>query len=397
MDFEAAISTLTDPKAVVRQLRDSLRGMEPDLAVVFVSHHFDPEFDDLLSRLRDAVNPRNLIGCTGESIVGPDREVESAPAVSIWTARMPGVRILPFVVDQDDVTRLDEASAWQEHLGVAAREKPGIIILPDPFSIDIQRCIDRLDEAYPDAQIVGGLASGATAPKQNRLFINDQVLRQGMVGVTLSGPITMETVVSQGCRAVGERFVITRAEQNVIFELRGQPALEVIRGVYESAPAPDRALMQGGLHIGTAVDEHRGTFGPGDFLIRNLMGVVNDDAIAIGALIRPGQTVQFHVRDAKAADEDMKQLLKMKLDAMDETPGGGLLFTCNGRGSRLFGAPNHDISLINRYAKDCKVAGFFAAGEIGPVGSKTFIHGLTSSLILFQEPTPGGAHARAVQ
>ncbi len=143
--------------------------------------------------------------------------------------------------------------------------------------------------------------------------------------------------------------------------------------------------MQQGLHVGRVVDEHLGKFGPGDFLIRNLMGVVNDDAVAINALVRPGQTIQFHVRDSKTADEDMKNLLTGKVSAMNQPPMGGLLFSCNGRGSRLFGAPHHDIGLVNKIAGNCEVAGFFAAGEIGPVGNKTFIHGFTSSLILFHK------------
>lgn len=385
MFFKSAITTEADPTAAVSHLKKSLDGVQPDLLLIFVSHHYGPDYDELLSALRDAINTRNLIGCTGESIIGPDREIERAPAIAVWAAKLPDVRVLPFVVDQNDVQSLDGAESWREHLGVQPHEKPGFIVLPDPFSIDAESCLEQMDDAFPGSKIVGGLASGANAPGQNRLFLGDQVLRQGLVGVSLSGPIAIHAVVSQGCRPIGEPFVVTKADQNVIFELRGKPVLEVLRQVYNAAPPADQQLMQQGLHVGRVVDERLGKFGPGDFLIRNLMGVVNDEAVAINALVRPGQTIQFHVRDSKTADEEMKNLLTGKVTTMPRPPMGGLLFSCNGRGSRLFGAANHDIGLVNKIAGNCEVAGFFAAGEIGPVGDKTFIHGFTSSLILFHE------------
>lgn len=386
MQFKAALSTLTDTRAAISQLKAAVGDLDPDLVLLFVSPHHLENADALLADVRDKINARNLIGCTAAGIIGGDREVEDAPAISIWAAKLPDVRILPFIIDQQDVTSLEGNDAWRDHLIVSADAKPGFIILPDPFSIDVEHCLSEMDDAYPGSKIVGGLASAGRAPGENRLFLNDQVLRQGLVGVSLSGPIQIDTVVSQGCRPIGEPFVITKAEQNVIQELRGKPALEIVRSVFASASPTDQALMQTGLHVGRVVDERGEKFGQGDFLIRNLMGVVEQSAIAINALIRPGQTIQFQVRDSKSADEEMRDLLTEEIAAMPTPPGGGLLFTCNGRGARMFGKPNHDIGLVNSIAKDCQVAGFFAAGEIGPVGNRTFIHGFTSSLILFRRP-----------
>ena len=389
MQFKAALSTLTDTRAAISQLKAALGDLEPDLVLLFVSPHHIENADALLADVRDKINTRNLIGCTAAGIIGGNREIEDAPAISIWAAKLPGVRILPFIIDQQDVTTLEGNDAWRDHLIVSADSKPGFIILPDPFSIDVEHCLSEMDDAYPESKIVGGLASAGRAPGENRLFLNDQVLRQGLVGVSLSGPIQIDTVVSQGCRPIGEPFVITKAEQNIIHELRGKPALEVVRSVFASASPDDQALMQTGLHVGRVVDERIEKFGQGDFLIRNLMGVVEQSAIAINALIRPGQTIQFQVRDSKSADEEMRGLLTEEIAAMPSPPAGGLLFTCNGRGARMFGKPDHDIGVVNSIAGDCQVAGFFAAGEIGPVGNRTFIHGFTSSLILFRRPLAG--------
>ncbi|OQZ05357.1 MAG: hypothetical protein B6D36_10575 [Planctomycetes bacterium UTPLA1] len=386
MQFKAALSTLTDTRAAISQLKAAVGDLDPDLVLLFVSPHHLENADALLADVRDKINARNLIGCTAAGIIGGDREVEDAPAISIWAAKLPDVRILPFIIDQQDVTSLEGNDAWRDHLIVSADAKPGFIILPDPFSIDVEHCLSEMDDAYPGSKIVGGLASAGRAPGENRLFLNDQVLRQGLVGVSLSGPIQIDTVVSQGCRPIGEPFVITKAEQNVIQELRGKPALEIVRSVFASASPTDQALMQTGLHVGRVVDERGEKFGEAIFFIRNLMGVVEQSAIAINALIRPGQTIQFQVRDSKSADEEMRDLLTEEIAAMPTPPGGGLLFTCNGRGARMFGKPDHDIGLVNSIAKDCQVAGFFAAGEIGPVGNRTFIHGFTSSLILFRRP-----------
>lgn len=384
MKFKAALTTQADVDAAVREIRESLNGVQPDLALVFISRAHGPDFEDIYADLREAISARNLIGCIAEGVIGPKREVEDGHAISVWAARMPGVRTLPFVIDQNDVGTVEDSAAWQDHLGVKPEDQPSFIILPDPFSIDVEQCLEELDQAYPGATIVGGMSSGARNKDESRLFLNDQVLRQGLVGVSLCGPVKIETVVSQGCRPVGEPFVITKCDRNIIQELRGTPAVQVVQQLYRSAAPGDQALMEKGLHIGQVIDERLAKFGPGDFLIRNLMGVVNDTGLAITALVRPGQTVQFHVRDSASADSEMKNLLAGKIGAMPAPPTGGLLFSCNGRGHRMFGSPNHDIGVINHVAGGCEVAGFFAAGEIGPVGNKTFIHGFTSSVILFR-------------
>lgn len=389
MKIASALSTHRDSQSIVDDLVASIGDLtNPDLALLFVSPHHEENCDELVAAVVEKTGARNLIGCTGDSIIGPNREIEREPAVALWAASLPGVRVMPFLVDIDDVNNFDNAESWRDRIGANADDQPSFIVLPDPFTYGpaVEHTLNVMDTLYPGSTIVGGLPSGASAPGENRIFLNDTVLRQGMVGVSLSGPVAIEAVVSQGCRPIGEPFVVTRAEQNVIRELRGQPAIEVLKQVVDAADADDQALIrQGRLHIGSVVDEARASFGPGDFLIRNMMGVVDNSAIAVAAFMRTGQTIQFHVRDAESADADMKKLVAACMGEPANAPKGGLLFSCNGRGTHMFKTPNHDISIVNDYAKDCAVAGFFAAGEIGPVAGKTFVHGLTSSLILFRE------------
>jgi small ligand-binding sensory domain FIST len=385
MRFKSVISTEAETSAAIGEVSQKLAGMKPDLAIVFASHHHGPDFDELSTAIAEQVDARNMIGCTAEGVIGPDREVEQAPALAVWTAKMPGVSILPFVLDQSDVTEFETPADWQEHLGADPESNPAFIMLPDPFSIDVEHCLAAMDLTYPEAKIVGGMASGASQPGQNSLFLNGQALRQGMVGVSLAGPVEIHTIVSQGCRPIGEAFVITKAERNVIHELRGRPALDVLKEVFNAAEPADQALMQKGIHVGSVVDERLPSFGRGDFLIRNVTDVINDSALVVNSLVRLGNTIQFHVRDSNTADDDMKKLLAGKMTQLGAAPTGGLLFSCNGRGRRLFGKPDHDIAIVNELAAGCQVAGFFAAGEIGPIGNRSFIHGFTSSLILFQD------------
>jgi small ligand-binding sensory domain FIST len=148
-------------------------------------------------------------------------------------------------------------------------------------------------------------------------------------------------------------------------------------------PPRDQELLRHGLLLGRAISEYKDRFERGDFLVTNLAGAdEGTGAIAVNGDMRVGQTVQFHVRDAASADEDLSLLLSA-LPA-SEPAAGALLCSCNGRGTRLFDAPDHDVRAANRAMPQTPVAGFFAAGELGPVGGHNFVHGHTASCALFR-------------
>jgi small ligand-binding sensory domain FIST len=240
------------------------------------------------------------------------------------------------------------------------------------------------DRAAPGAPLVGGMASASRTPGGNVLVRNDSVLVDGFVGMSLSGPLEVETVVSQGCRPIGRPFVVTRSHDNVIDQLGGKPALEMLRETVDALDESDRQKLGNGLFVGRAISEYRERFGRGDFLVRNVMGVDQESgALAVTDFVKTGQTVQFHVRDAGTATEDLTLLLDGQAGA--GTPAaGGLLFSCNGRGTRMFDQPCHDVGVSRKAMPQTPVAGFFAAGELGPVGGKNFIHGHTASFALFR-------------
>jgi small ligand-binding sensory domain FIST len=239
--------------------------------------------------------------------------------------------------------------------------------------------------------MVGGLASGAREPGENRVWINEQVHESGAVGVALSGPVHLQTIVSQGCKPIGEPFIITKAQKNIIFELANQPPVVVIQSILTALPDREKQLARQALFVGRVINEYLPEFHRGDFLIRNVIGMdPNNGAIAVGDRdMRSGQTIQFQIRDNQTADEDLRELLvKQETDLKLHPPAGALLFSCLGRGAGLFGQPHHDIHAIRERIGPLPIAGFFCNGEIGPVGDRAFVHGYTSVVGLFS-PSKG--------
>ncbi len=368
--------------AVSREVIDRL-GEHVDLALVFPSAHFVKHADELGANLRRAIGARVMIGCCAEGVIGPEHEIENEPAVAIVAAQLPGVGVHAFHVNGRDSIEIAHAPTRFSEFVQPASDTRGIVMIADPFSTPMERLLDAFNTHCQGVPIIGGLASAARQPEGNRLFMNDSVFKDGVVGVGLSGPVQLDVIVSQGCRPIGPVFAVTAAENNVIHSLEGVPPMERIGDVLEALDESDRELLRNGLFIGRAIDSSREILGRGDFLIRGVLGADSrTGAVAIGDMIEPGERVQFHLRDARTAREDLEMMLTPH--ALFGTPSGAFLFSCNGRGTHLYEEPDGDISAINSFFSGIELAGFFCAGEIGPVGGKNFLHGHTASLALIR-------------
>ncbi len=352
-------------------------GTSPDLAVLFCSGDHIDALDDIVATIRTLARPGALIGASAETVVGGEYEVEQGPALSLWAATLPAAaRPEPVRVT---ATRTPSGTAIQ---GLAVGDLPEgatVLLLGDPFSLPVEAILDAVDASGTGVSVAGGLASGARAPGGNRLVLDGEVVRHGGVGVVLPPGTAVSTIVSQGCRPVGRPMIVTRSRGNVLDELAGQPALTRLEELAQRAGPEERQLLASGLHLGVAIDEHRAAFGRGDFLIRGVIGVERDTGgLVVGDAVEVGTTVQFHVRDADAADEDLLALLATA------SGDGALLFTCNGRGSRLFGEPDHDARAVRDAIGNDAVAGMACAGEVGPVAGRSFLHSFTASVVLFR-------------
>jgi small ligand-binding sensory domain FIST len=360
------------------QAQLGLGGEPADLAVVFATgeHLADPAAT--LEAVHEGLDARMLVGCGAAGVLGGRREVETGTAITVWAAVL------------DGEARAFHAEVEETPDGIAVTGFPDLrgadaaLLLPDPWSFPTDIVLRDLATRAPGVPIIGGLASGQAPGGGGVLFMDDLVLDSGAVGVRFDG-VELLPCVSQGATPVGPELTVTAADGNVIEELAGQPALTKLREVILALEPDERQLVSRGLLLGVVIDGGKPEYVQGDFLVRGLVGADPDHGtIAVGAGVRPGQVVRLHARDARSADRDLREALGLRRTALgDQSPAGALVFTCNGRGRGMFGVPDHDAEAIGDELDDVPAAGFFAAGEIGPVGGETFLHGFTATVAVF--------------
>jgi small ligand-binding sensory domain FIST len=375
-------------RRAVGEARASLGDSSPSFAVLFGSAHFLDSAEALVAAVAEETGQLPLIGCVAEAVAGGAREVESGPAVSLWLAADLG----PVETFAMEFVRTPSGGAYGGYR--FERGPAGVhLMICDPFTFPASDLLAHLNQHVPGAVVMGGIASGGLVRRQSRLFLDGRVVSHGAVGAHLPRA-EVHPLVAQGCRPVGDPYTTTRADGNVIFELGGRPPLARLRELAAALPGRERELLAQGVHLGMVINEYRAESRQGDFLIRGILGTdPASGAIAVGDEVEVGQTVQFHIRDADSADNDLRRTLEREAAALGgRRAAGALLFTCNGRGSRLFSGPDHDAGLLAEMLGRIPVAGFFCAGELGPVGGQNFLHTFTASIALFPETASQGQH-----
>jgi small ligand-binding sensory domain FIST len=350
----------------------------PDLACVFVCGTDPEENAGALERAAAIIDARTVIGCSASGVIGAERGVEAASSVTVWAAIVPGARIRAFHLE---VIRTPKGMAV---LGLPEGEdsdRVGMMFV-DPFSFPADGFVRRANEAMT-VPFVGGIATGSRGPGSTRLFLDGRSIDRGAVGVLIGGPIGAVAMVSQGCRPIGPAMTVTKAEGNLLLELAGLPAISKIEQIMGILPAGDQALASDGLQLGVAIDEYVEEHDHGDFLVRTILGLDRArGGVAIGDVVPVGSTVRFQVRDAAAADDDMRAMLLRLRDGFDSIDGA-LLFSCNGRGSNLFTSADHDVIAVRQGLATSGIGGFFGSGGIGPVGGRNHLHGFSASVLAF--------------
>jgi small ligand-binding sensory domain FIST len=384
MLWASAHSTLPDGTLAAAEACGSLAttlGPEPiDLAIFFLSRPHVAAASGIAEALKHRLAPRCLIGASGHAVISSSRELESGPALVVLAARLPGVELHPFVM-------LNQAwkQAFEDPLEFA-RCAPGasgaemVVMMGDPFTLEMERCLAAFQRHAPKVRVVGGLASAGVRPGSNALILNDWVATEGGVAVALKGKLRVDAIVSQGCRPVGPPLRVTRAEGNVVVELDGQPALERAEQVLQTLAERERGSLRNGLYVGRPMRAEAS--GRGDYLIRNLLGADRDRGIiAVGDRLEREERIRLHVRDAETAREDLEMLLSPQ--AFDTRAQASLLFACTSRGRGLYGEPDRDITMLEEaLGGSVPAAGMFCAGEVGPVGGRNFLHGHAASIAI---------------
>jgi small ligand-binding sensory domain FIST len=378
----------------IEEIGAQLGGESPDLLTIFADPSQLGQYHLVPQILRQRFPRAAVLGCVAGGVVGGGLEIEGSPALAMTAAVMPAVSITPFHLAPEEVEVFEsEPDLWYDRLN----HDPGddadfsFLVIPEPFTCDSRALLSTLDAAFPTCAKIGGLASGASRPGSSRLFLDQQIHSEGAVGLALRGDLTMDTIVAQGCKPIGEPLFITWAEDNRVYQLDGRKASQVLAELFESLPPDDQERARHSLFLGIAMEEGRPTYEHGDFLIRNLIGLDPESGvIAIGDRLRNGLVVQFHLRDATTSALDLKTMLtRYRTSLSGGPPRGALLFSCLGRGKHLYGEPHHDSRVIMDHLGELPIGGFFCSGEIGPVGGQSYVHGYTSAIALFR---PKSAH-----
>ncbi len=372
----------------LRRWVEQIRSQLPhpvSLGLVFMSPDFFPNAEQTLEILRVHGRIPLLAGCSGAGLIVNGEELENSSGIVLGLYSLPGADLRGFHFTSGQIEEATSGPYWRSATGIEPADSNGWLVFHDPFHMDADSWIRSWNEAYSPAPTFGGAASGIVSDQTTQVYLNGNVFEDGLVAISVGGDVTLSGVVSQGCTPIGEPWTLTRVEQNLIHQIANRPAYAVLAETFQKLPPADQQKARGNLLIGLAVNEYLEDFHRGDFLVRPLIGGDPTSGIlAVGALPRAGQTMQFQRRDGTAASEDMHELLvHAKAEAQDRPIYGGCLCCCNGRGKNLFGVPNHDAGLTQRELGPVGVSGFFCAGEIGPVGQKSFLHGFTASLALF--------------
>ena len=366
-------------------LRKQLTTPRVALGLVFMSPKFFPHAKQVLEILRVHAQIPLLAGCSSLGlIIGPE-EIEENAGLMLGLYALPGAELKALHFTQEQVEEANGPGYWRLETGVEPNQTNGWLAFLDPFHLDSEAWLRSWNEAYAPLPVLGGLASGDSSEQRTQVYLNGDVFEEGGVAISVGGDVKLAGVISQGCTPIGETWTLTKVDQNIIQQIGNRPAYEVLAETFNGLTPEEQRKSRGNLFIGLVVNEYLEDFHRGDFLIRNLLGAdPKSGSIAVGALPRLGQTIQFQRRDAIAAAEDMSELLERAQQQLaGATIYGGCLCSCNGRGRGLFGQPNHDAQKVQQRFGPVGLAGFFCNGEIGPIGEKNFLHGFTASLALF--------------
>ena len=362
------------------EARRGLGGRNADLVVVFATGAHVHAAEASLEGVHEALAPSALIGCGAGGVLGGRREIEGGTAIAVWAASLGEASVETFHAEAIEVTDGIAITGFPDLAGA-----DGALLIPDPFSFPTSPVLHDLASRAPGVPVIGGIASASVAGGDGALLLHGEaVVSGGAVGVRLDG-VEVLPCVSQGAAPVGPELTVTAAEGQVIAELAGRPALEKLREVILDLPAPQRDQVARGPLLGIVIDGGKPEYLQGDFLVRGLVGADPDEGtLAVAGPVEQGQVVRLHARDADSADRDLREALGLRREALGGAePAGALVFTCNGRGRAMFGSSDHDAETIGDELGDVPQAGFFCAGEIGPVGGESFLHGFTATVGVF--------------
>ncbi len=355
-------------------------GGQPTCGFLFLSASWLPQIHEVLDLVRLHGRIPLLVGSLGAGLIGRSQEAEGVAGMSLLLVHLPA-KLTPVLISNEQIEESTGPAYWQMESGLSPEDVDSWIVLANPAAPNLERWLNEWNVAFPDAPSIGGLASGSSGNGERALLLDGKAIDAAVLAPAVKGG-KIRTIVSQGCKPVGEPFTITQADENLVYALGSRPAYEILSETFNGLSHDEKERARGNLFAGLAASEYVADLKRGDFLVRNLLGAdPQTGAVAIGARARTGQTLQYQLRDKITAHADLVELARINEQGCQ--PFASLVFSCNGRGHRFFGVPDHDAATLAEIFGPVPSAGFFCNGEIGPIGNASYLHGYTASVALF--------------
>ena len=356
-----------------------------DWAVVFATVHHFAAYREMLETVARRTGTEKIVGCSGYGVLTEEGEIEDAPGIAVLAVSSPSLRVFPFLERPLHSRPEDAASAITEAVRPHLEANSALLLLPDTYHLLPQPFISTLEKELGSTHLVGGGASEDGSQGRTYQFNGDRIESNAVVGMLLTGTLSMDVRMTQACRPLGETLVVTGAEQNIIYELGGRPAFEVFKEAAGEDLMNDVSKAVTSVFVGLPMDLDQEDIERGQYLVRNVLGVDPESgAIAISEEVRTGQIITFTLREPVGARED---LMRMATDLQKDRPpvSFGMYFNCMARGQGLYGEAGVDSRTLRQTLGGAPVAGFFTGSEIAPIRGKAHLHQNSGVLLLVSD------------
>jgi small ligand-binding sensory domain FIST len=336
--------------ACLEQLQPAPAGA--NVGFVYVSDRLAGDFAAIVERLREATGVASWAGTVGIGICATGTEYFDRPAITAMLGTLPEGSFALF-----DSKRDAPQAFAQQHAGwLGGDTMPFGVVHADPRTESLVEDLARLAETT-GSYLVGALPSSRGPHPQ----VAGALSEGGITGLIWSGETAVTTALTQGCAPIGPQHTVTAAQRNIVIELDGRPALDVLKEDVGELLARDLRRLGGYIFAALPV---AGTDW-GDYLVRNLAGLdPNQGLVAIGDMVEPGQALMFCRRDRATAADDLQRMLGRLKGRLARAPKGALYHTCLARGPNMFPGESAELGMIREALGDVPLAGFFGNGEI---------------------------------
>ncbi len=353
-----------------------------DFVLCFATTEFASHYPLLFRTLKKYTGTSRILGCSAMAVLTDQGEFEGTPGLALLTLASDELDLNPFLVEEDSSATGRVEEAWKEHLRPGAMKNPLLLLLTDIFSIRPPELLDTLKREVGYIPTVGAAASGHPEDRAAFQWACSRDTNHGIAGVLFSGPIRHNTRVSQGCEPIGEPYLITWAEGRVIRQIGGRSACYMLQQALASFPPGEVERASKGVFAGILYDEQKDPPQRGDYLIRSIESIDPESGtITIVENVRPGQTLQFQVRNPSTAREELRNGVREIAQACGpDTPLFALYFESLGRGGRFHKEPDHDVNIIKEGLGELPIIGFLSNAEFAPRGSRNLVHNFSAAL-----------------